>query len=223
MPPCAEPDVANCAACATFSPSTRRPRTDFHTPAEDNASCAARPYGACSGFAIANLRRRPSAHGGADVAQCRVELQRRPFRHDEREPADRVRDAVIDRVAFPGEREHVRFVGGQEELERPTLRDLAAEIAGRPIDDAHCAAGFALERGSDLGQRELQVCRGRNERPVGGGCSGRRDAKHGECENARRQRARNDSKQGAQEHQPQSAKPRRRMQVPAAGPGLVGF
>ena len=53
-PPTAFPVVANCAACAIVSPSTSFVRRASHSPRLRSTASAARPYGATSGFAMAN-------------------------------------------------------------------------------------------------------------------------------------------------------------------------
>lgn len=48
IPPMTLPVVANCAACETLAPSTRRGWRSFQSPRFRSTASAARPYGACS-------------------------------------------------------------------------------------------------------------------------------------------------------------------------------
>ena len=100
MPPSVEPEVANCTACATFSPSTSRGRSVAHAPTAVNASCAARPYGACSGLAMAKRRTRPSRAAAATSGERAVE-PRAASRAARPAPAGRCRRGRPRRRACP--------------------------------------------------------------------------------------------------------------------------
>ncbi len=86
-----------------------------------------------------------------------VGVDGRARRREEHETADRVERALVLEAAFLRERSNVGLVGREEQLEGRALRDLAAEIAGGAVGDAHGPARLACVDPRDLVEGELEI------------------------------------------------------------------
>jgi hypothetical protein len=93
-------------------------------------------------------------------------------RREEHDATVGIQVAAAASEAPLGEPVHEGFVRREEQLERCAGFDLPREVARRPVGDARCDAGVALEAPDDLVERELQIggCgdegrRGRRTRP----------------------------------------------------------
>ena len=166
-PPTALPVVANCAACAMLSPSTRFGRSASHSPRFRSTASAARPYGATSGLAMAKRLTPPAFTQAAETLEPFVDRQRRALGREDHQPADGVDHAGIARQARRGQLIRKLLVGRQEHLERRAVLDLPRQGAGRAEHQLHARALGALELLRDLGEREVEIRRrGDRGRPL---------------------------------------------------------
>ncbi len=135
-----------------------------HTPRVRSTASAARPYGRDGGIGNGEPGDTPSLHETREAIEALVDLERRAGRGEEREPAERVDAAAVAREA--GLDQHVRklLIGGEKQLERRPVPDLSREGAGRAVHDLDADAAIAGELFGDLGQREVEVRRGGDDR-----------------------------------------------------------
>ena len=123
----------------------------------------------------------PAEHGG-DI-QARRDLHRRrvPAVGDQHEGvAQQVEAACRVDEAFPLQRVHPAGIGGNEDVRRRAVPDLAGERGGAGKRDRDGMAGLPLEPGGDLVHRVLQAGRGEHRKPV------RAEAGRGEAQDERK-------------------------------------
>ncbi len=131
-----------------------------HSPRVRSACSAARPYGACSGLAIAKRGTWPRASSPARPSKSLTRHERRARRREQDDAPDGVQDAGVTGSARAGQLLDELLVGRQEQGEGGAVLDLTGERPRGSEDQFDALASVRRELVRHLRERELEVRRG---------------------------------------------------------------